>query len=327
MSLIFRMKPEGAFYFGDRFRESYSFPFLRSDTVFKAVLRAWETLWGSPEKLLAEFRGEKLPFSFSSVFPVVGDIHFLPIPFSMFDAVSDEAPCESIRQISWISASVLEKWTEGKKWEFRPENFFAPCLCCDSSEIGMLNTSLAYRTAWSRDPRSRNRTGAPGSPQVHDSNQIFYDGNLETYILVSVLDEYRERLEAAFRFLAHEGMGGKRSIGCGSYSYRPPQELPASLKFVDRPAGTSFVTLSLFHGKEDDVRGGLLNRARYRLVERRGIRRDENGIAGAQPMLRLFAEGSHFHYPMSGGNAAVAGDAGFFHYTFPFRIAAPGAEK
>ncbi len=184
---------------------------------------------------------------------------------------------------------------------------------------------------WSQDGgRTRNLVNrVTTETSVYAANQIFYSENLEWYLLVVLGNEYRPKLEAALRLLSDDGIGGKRSIGCGGYSYHPPIPLPESLNFVAAPIEDSFVTLSLYYPTLEEVQKGVLSKAKFQLMERQGWDKDTQGYLRRQKKIRLVKEGSHLKLTATQAKSlipVVSSEESSYHYGYPFRIAAPGGE-
>lgn len=326
MKLLFRQTPQGAFYCGSRM-DAYDFPFCRSDTVFKAILNAWEMLYGEAErkKLIAAFLqtpAAKAPFHISSVFPVIGDIYFLPRPLSLQAASNGGFLSEMFQSICWISARVYQEWLQGSEISLSRESFISPGLYVHPQEIQSLPCG---QKLWCELQRTRNRVDhKSGAVNIFQANQVYYAQELEQYLLIET-SEYRDKLEAVFRLLAHEGMGGKRSIGCGSFLYQPPSELPESLEFIANSANGAFVTLSLYYPQLEDIKRGLLKHAHFELIERQGWNREQR-----QPRVRLFREGSHFQLEETTAvsllEMELTASEKCYHYVHPFRIVAPGVQ-
>lgn len=329
------MTPQGAFYSGAQ--EAYQFPFSRSDTVFKAILNAWELLWGGTEveRLLGDYlqvqKAQDIPFSISSIYPVVGDVYFLPCPFSLGKKADNNLPREMLEHILWISARVYQEWLEGHEVSFSADCFIQPGLYCHPAENHSITEACPERILWSEDQRTRNKVEPITSKtSTFQANQIYYAEPVEHYLLAEVREDYEKKLEAVFRLLAHEGIGGKRSVGCGGYTYHPPLSLPDCLEFVNREVEGSFTSLSLYWPCPEDIQKGLLNQAQFQWIERQGWHSDSHGLPLRQPRLRLFKEGSHFHAGEISMKVLLKmesnSSAAHYHYVYPFRVVAPGVK-
>ena len=135
MKLLFRMTPEGAFYTGSEFIGGHDFPFTRSDSLFNAIVNAWNSLWGKEagQKLIELYKNGDAPFTISSIFPAIEDIYFLPRPLSLRFKTNKSKNCEKImKQVSWISATLYREWLQANVLPWNFECFLDPCLYADS---------------------------------------------------------------------------------------------------------------------------------------------------------------------------------------------------
>jgi CRISPR type III-A-associated RAMP protein Csm4 len=214
----------------------------------------------------------------------------------------------------------------GEKIFWSLENFFYPRIYCHSKDVAALKSLLKDKILWSHeDGRTRNSIEPiTTEARVYPANQIFYSEKLEWYLLAEMQSEYRDKLEAVFRLLADEGIGGKRSIGCGGYLYQPPMDIPESLSFVSMPIQDDFVTLSLYYPTFENVQAGILGQARFSLIERQGWHTDSKGCVNKSRKVRLVCEGSHFRWPQISVKSLIGLDdpVTCYHYAYPFRIVA-----
>ena len=220
------MTPAGGFYSGNEFLSSYHCPFARSDTVFQAVTNAWYALWGKTERdrLIEAFQNEP-PFYLSSIFPVVDSVYFLPRPvtLSLQPSGKNRAVIRNGRQLSWISAAIYRNWLEGEKLVWNADNFLAPGLYLHNDELE--NKSALPASLWGQSRRMRNMVDiATCAVQVYPANQVFYSQAVDFYLVVHLANQdYRDKLSAVFRLLGDDGIGGRRSIGCGAYHLHEEQ--------------------------------------------------------------------------------------------------------
>ena len=330
MKFLFRMTPQGAFYNNNQFLHSYDSPFPKSDTVFKAIVNAWEILWGedSTKKLTDKFqkvkKEEDIPFYLSSVFPVLGNTYFLPRPLAL-EFHQDKNVHHAKDQINWVSAEIYRDWLRGEKFAWNVENLLFPGLYFHAKDAAAIRLQTKDKLAWSDDDgRTRNQVNPiTAETTVYPANQIFYAEKLDWYLLVACQDEMQKKLTSIFRLLADEGIGGRRNIGCGGYLYQPPVALPETMDFVATPVQNNFAILSLYYPMAEQISSGLLNQARYQLIERQGWHTDSQGEAKQQGKLRLFKEGSCFGAASTFGPRLIEAGKHCYHYVYPFRIAAP----
>jgi CRISPR type III-A-associated RAMP protein Csm4 len=332
MKLLFRMTPKGSFYSGSQYLDSYDFPFPRSDSLFRAIVKSWETLWGagSVQTLLAKYwhgqTDKDIPFYVSSILPVVANSYFLPRPATFEFATHENERSNTPEQIAWISADTYHDWLKGNKIIWNSDHFLLPGLYFHQKEVALLKTVVKDKIAWCEDEgRTRNVSDLFNADcKPYPANQIFYAEKLDWYVLCELHAEYQAKLEAVFRFLADEGIGGKRGIGCGSYLYHAPVALPEVLDFAAAPLTGHFMTLSLYYPSLAHVQHGMLKQARLNLVERQGWCLDVQGHAVRQEKVRLVREGSCL--PCSTvptpGLIQVGSSKANYHYVYPFGITA-----
>ncbi len=130
----------------------------------------------------------------------------------------------------------------------------------------------------------------------HETQTFYRRGQAGLWFIVRAEAEVWPWLEAAFRYLADTGLGGKRAIGKGHFEFEPP--VPYTLP--DAPDADSFITLSpylpRFTGDQIEAEP-----RRYTLQTIR--QKAENKFPGSEQMqvysggLRLFGEGSIFVLP------------------------------
>lgn len=103
------------------------------------------------------------------------------------------------------------------------------------------------------------------------------------------LDSVVKQVIGAIKLLQDEGLGGRCSTGRGAFELLSLEEYKGDL--FDRPSNRGFVTLSLYHPREGEVKSGLLEGAAYQLVTRGGV----IGTTGLRKKrIRMFSEGSCF---------------------------------
>jgi CRISPR type III-A-associated RAMP protein Csm4 len=315
MLYVFPMTPRGSVC--NNSTSSLDFPFLRSDTLFKAMLHIHKLLWGKKEweEFIQKYSNtspNQIPFFISSIFPVVKDIYFLPKPVSMNFSGDKKIP-----NIAWISASLYEDWLQGKALTYAQECFFYPSVHCHKKDCETLQNLLPDKIFWECQKRTRNKIH-PSQTSHFVSQEVFFAENVNWYVLIECQPEYKEKVEAIFRLLAEEGMGENHR----SFLYHPPIPLPETLNFITLPIEKGFLTLSLYHPSLDHVKNGLLQKAQFQLIERQGWYTTESGEKRKQPMIRMLTEGSHFCLKKPEAKVLLPFSESY-HYIYPFCIAAP----
>lgn len=239
-------------------------PYVRSDTLFGAICNAMALLYGDGElegMLDAFLRGEP-PFLISSAYPSIGDVHLLPVPLSCdlvgamgVDPKSKRA--KELRKVGLVSHELFVHLCTGEDISSLAEVKYGVLLTHEEAE------DIAEKP-WSELLVPHVSLDRPSSASnVYSMVEVEYMEGADQYFLVDIRDRaYEQRLMAALRLLADEGIGGKRSWGMGQFALLDLGEvhLPTPREWM--------VTLSLYHPRREEQ--GLLSNAAYSLVERGG---------------------------------------------------------
>jgi CRISPR-associated protein Csm4 len=253
-----------------------------SDTLFGAYCHGYRLLYGEAAltELLQRFRQGAPPFLLSSAFPFWDGTFYLPIPRCQIPAAKEQ------KKITFVG---LEAWNRLIKGE-------------DLADVGPQAALL---------PRPK-KQGAPAVPwtirdvprvglnrlNAHPDEAFFYFGeawyreDAGLYFLFQVWDPQDEsRFRAVWRLLAHEGLGGDRTVGKGQF--HPPDF--QSLSLTAPADATHSVALSLYYPRPEEISG--LSEAYYDLLDRRGYIFSPAGQSIRRRPTRFFAEGSVFPVP------------------------------
>ncbi|NUM35206.1 MAG: type III-A CRISPR-associated RAMP protein Csm4 [Candidatus Brocadiae bacterium] len=332
MKLLFRMKPQGAFYVGNDLFSAQSFPFSHSDTIFQALLSAWEMLWGKKEKdqLIECFHHpDTIPFIITSCFPAIGDVYFLPKPLAM----KEKEAKKKNNAFSWISGNIYKEWLKGNRLDFSLEYCLSPGVYFHPSEKNTIESLCPSQKIWSCDKgRMRNKTSIFGGvAKAYPAEQIYYSQNTDFYLVAEIQEAYSNKFQSILRLLAEEGIGGKRSIGCGSYLYQDTMPIPESLDFLEKPVSASWVLLSLYFPQPKNIEDGLFHKAHWQIMERQGWSKNNRGNSIHNKAIHLIQEGSCFFSVPEKAKALVevksssSSQNACYHYVYPFKAVAPGA--
>ena len=308
---------------------------ITSQTLFGAVCWAMQTLRVvDVGDLLADF-SRSPRFAFSSTFPFIrgpnGMVRFFPKPASLAVQGIEELAVERSgmstgrrfkREVKKISADVKQM----KSVAYLSQGLFAE-ICAGTrdglalirdwgSEVEKIENALWLKQerqkVWSRVDTpddlwrsadvQRNSVdrlmGATAEGLLFHENQTFYNRKSAGLWFVARADsEAWPWLEAAFRYLADTGLGGKRTVGKGHFDITWQQ---ADNLLPDVSDADSFVTLSQYL---PSFAGGRMeaNPIAYTLQVVR--QKAENKFPGQEQMriytgaLHLFAEGSVFSLP------------------------------
>ncbi|MEW5768648.1 MAG: type III-A CRISPR-associated RAMP protein Csm4 [bacterium] len=292
---------------------------IHSDTIFGLLINKSVQLFG--EKAVTPLtKGDKPPFFNSSVFPFYKDILFLPRPLRPPTLIKQQANDmvikRSLNEIKFLSPDNFFKFLEDKEEAEKREG---------STLIGR-----GGRDMMAKDKimvkRDKEEKGLHIKPEMifdhllvtrEERNELeregvktlFYksslarvkpypayelrfnpniDGGLYFFIQIN-LDSGVKQVMGAVRLLQDEGLGGGRSTGGGAFELLSLEEYKGDL--FNHSSKRGFVTLSLYHPREGEVKSGVLEGGAYQLVTRGGF----IGITGLRKKrIRLFSEGSCF---------------------------------
>ena len=333
-TLIYRLALRGAFHVGARgFAREVTESYIPSDTLYSALVVAWDRLGMDVESLLTPFLDGTAPLLLSSGYPYVGDVRFYPRPF-LRHRVEGESLEDVLRGYRWVSEGLLGRLVrheaiepttttsaqDGSVWLLREEERLLP-----RSTRRLEGDSLIWRVqAVSRVTLDR----VTNASQVYHIGRVGYAPGCGLWFAARVADQmWLERLEAGLSLLADEGIGGLRSIGHGAFSWERWDG--ASLPCPDE-TGDYALTLSRFTPGGDDGMQALLDeRAIYRLTLVGGWSHGARGTRRRRS-IRMVAEGSLFRRPLRGAvidvTPAIA-DLGHPVYRFGLAFALPVAPE
>ncbi|MDI6791735.1 MAG: type III-A CRISPR-associated RAMP protein Csm4 [bacterium] len=313
MIYLCKIKPKGPFWVSGNGRS-----IIHSDTLFGLLIDKSVQLFG--EKAIdALTKNQKPSFFNSSVFPFYQDILFLPKPFQQPTLIKEQADNMAIRKsLSWIEFlspdnffKFLEEeeneveesgWgrlvrrggeeitaaakprikihKEEKGLRFKPEMAFGHFLV--TSEERDLFESNGIKTFFHRNQVSKRS----------QSCELRFNQNIDCglYFFIRInSDSDVSQLTGALRLLQDEGLGAYRSTGGGAFEHLSLEEYKGDI--FNRSSNRGFVTLSLYHPREGEVKSELLEEAAYQFVTREGF----IGTTGLRKKrIRMFAEGSCF---------------------------------
>lgn len=354
--LRYILRPRGAFHFGERgIGVEETADLLHSDTLFAAIVSAWRLL-GAPLTadndlaLLLPFHKGTPPFLISSALPFAGDIPLFPRPHVLLGAE------KSLKQVLYVSAQALALLARG----VRLTRERAEQELIQGGAVWVLpeerDRIVALLLAGEPDPERRKQLQAiftrdpsritlwwgsdvPPAPHVvvdrlTTEPNLYYSGRLRfahgcglTFWAAIHDESYRGLLEAALAFLQDEGLGGKRSSGHGQFDWAAREEaLPAA----EEP--NSYLTLSLYHPRPDELAGNILGAAWYRRIHRRGWIFSPEGRNLRRRGVWMLREGSVLRARPLGTLIDLRPEHGFEHpiwrygytLTLPVRLEGPG---
>lgn len=323
-----RLQPRGPFHFGGRGvgleRSDVSLP---ADSLFSALCTSMALRRGPQpvEALLRKFieaqTAHEAPFRLTSLMPFAAGSSFLPYPMIGPPDVPNATDLRTrklFKDIEWVSEAVfnclvqhksLQSALEGGKpitvqgrkvWVTSDERQTLEAL----TPAGERGDPAAKPVLWSTWHRPRvtvdRRTSASALYSV--GGTLFHrygEKPEETAGLYTVIEwlsadgDLQDWVEAAFKDLGYEGIGGKRSNGYGQYD---PVIEKLDAWDIGSATGGYFTTLSPYLPRRDEqdvIRSG----ARYEISLRRGWLSLPGYTNIRRSSVRMIADGSLLRWP------------------------------
>jgi len=317
---IFKFYPKNRskFHFGSsrgKLEEIFS-----SDKLFSALFNCALLLYGLDEmenELLSTLHNCRI----SSLYPGIRaqnletqkeiELFFLPRPMLPQEFVEDKdlQTHKQEKKIRYISIGAFEQlnrdWQVGGKCEFSMRNLkaFGGTFACTKDEfralgldedfknIKLMNFDALPRVAISRfDDHSENFFyQEAGEVTYFQKDHVL----IKPFMYFCVDGPLNNLLRAAIRFMADEGLGGKRSQSMGQFEEVLEEVLPHELFLGE---GKYYMNLSTVYPTVEEL--GYLEY--YELVERSGYIYSEVGRPFRKKRVRLLREGSIFSKRIEG---------------------------
>ncbi len=267
-------------------------PYIPSDTLWGALASAHITL-GLP------FDFEQPAFTISSAFPFVQDCYFFPVPLGGLDdlltqaAAKDEAALKDLKKVLYLEQTLFEQIICGVTPDL--EKLFLPekqktFLLSNAQRLESFPIFRIFEVPRVTVDRFHS-SAAEG--QIFYFSQMVFGKQAGLFFLANFKDDQTQNnMEAALRFLGDEGLGADRTVGRGFFSV---EKAELELKIPENP--DSFTTLSLFYPRIKEIQQLLQEKARYRLIKRKGFAAHVLVRGKRRGMVRMFAEGSVFPLP------------------------------
>ena len=248
---------------------------LHSDSIYAAICHAWARLGK------ADWIGEngESGFTFSSLFPYIDYntdySYFLPRPMLLMDEKNkddiDTSVRKALKKVQWVDIPVFEALAGSSPLEYTKTFFdkgYQAVKELPRDELGELIEPISNQTM----PRaSISRTGIDDTV-IYYIDRYYFHEKAGLYAIVQFdIDEIKEKVLAALRLLADEGLGTDRNVGHGKF------EFSLDTLSVNLPDQASYgINLGMYCPKdkrewEDYIEYNLPNaRAGYSLVRRGG---------------------------------------------------------
>jgi CRISPR-associated protein Csm4 len=308
---------------------------IPSDTLFSALLDAWQRCGGDVSSFVAPFTADPLdpPFLLTSAFPRLGSLRFYPMPVDLTRLFMPGAIRERgkhLKRIRFFSEGLLRKALEGK-WldaDLFPEDEQAEpasgaCLQQGAlwfllDEIDQLPESfrreagrrhaLARLEVWNsgRVPRVSIDRVTSSTTIYHAGRVVFAQGAGLWFGLAWIDPDakmsgdggaYRDAFIQSLSMLQHDGLGGERSSGYGGFEFSGGSLLDLGANPAPRKLG---YLLSRYHPRPSELPDALdadLGTA-YNLSSVAGWLRSPQGASQRRQRLTLVSEGSLVSLPV-----------------------------
>ncbi|MGC9125679.1 MAG: type III-A CRISPR-associated RAMP protein Csm4 [Caldisericaceae bacterium] len=255
---------------------------IHSDTLFSAIINTLSYINGG---LSESFTG-KPPFILSSAFPYYNDTLFFKKP--RISIISEELGdlSKKLKKAQFVSEDVFKKIVKGERIEIDNLSFNEEFLSSSKIQGEMFALSEVPRCKIDR---------LTTATDIFYSNRLVFSPDSGLFFLTDFKEQtYKSQFDSAVNLLGESGIGGERSLGFGRFKVMNVKEFKVPLE--EQQSQSYFTNLSLYHPQKAEVDSGLLERARYDIIER------QNWIysGGPTPLrsksVRMFSEGGVFSY-------------------------------
>lgn len=287
--VLIKLKPKAPFHLGERgvgIEETSEI--VHSDTLFGALCWCWTLLTGKePTDFLQPFLDGKPPFVLSSAFPFWQEILFVPQPPVPLPVKGDEQFKRDVQKVSFLSLRALEQMSQRDLDQHELTLLARTRLLALRDEADQLDD--ADKDPWTvmQVPRVTLDRSTSASEIFHAGRLVFAkDSGL--YLLVRVVEPGAVvTLEALFRLMGDEGLGGERSCGYGFF------ESQFAEITLNLPETSTKLLLSLYNPKDAlELEQFDLARSAYQLMRRRSWVFSARAKNLQTRAVNFFAEGS-----------------------------------
>ncbi len=289
---IYFMKLRGPLHIGEAVgieREAVM-DWLPSDSLWSALVSAWQAIGADVNARLAAFQDSSPPFRLTSAFPWSGDIRFYPSP--ILTPAHSGLEGKDAKRVRWLSQNVFDRLRRGSKPDRPAEHLLhkgavwvtpeerasvATKFMGDDGVIRLWASHIVPRVAIDRASNASNlfHAGRVSFPK---------DGGL----WFAAHGSYTEWVDEALAYLEDAGLGGLRNYGHGAFRVEPSSE---DLPLVETGPGVSLARYAPVG--EVEIRATLQRPgAAYRFVNIGGWCTDDTGKAWRRRSLRMLAEGA-----------------------------------
>jgi len=295
---------------------------LAADALFSAMCNSMFLLEGDQvvQDMLATFptfaQPATPPFRITSLMPSKAGIDLLPMPALRISLPGKGLEArKEIKSIRWVSRSLFQRLVRGEALNQTPAYVEPNTNRLYTVQNGEVWVSKNEQEAlggedallWATAIRPRVTVDRISSQSnVFSSGSVHFAKDVSLYALIRWEKDdstLQDRVEAAFRALGDDGIGGERAYGYGHFE----PDFTASTDDLGATAGNYFTTLSPYlpQQNEREVFGGFSS---YAIDLRRGwiTRHGYNNLR--RPTLRMVESASVLHKPKSATVTGCLGD-------------------
>lgn len=273
--------------------------FIRSDTLFSALINAWQLLYPEDCDLLFPQDAPATMtfpyFSISSAFPYLGDELFFPKPHLKLPLTNDPSTpnlAKKIKKLTWLTQSRFEDCLSRRPFTLQESN--------------IIGEKFLSAHSWNEQPPIMTIGDAPRivkdrsneQTEIYYYSRLYFAADAGLFFLARIQEQWQTKFRTVLNLLGDEGIGGDRSVGHGRFQVQSTGPLTISLP----PSAKHFITLALYHPQPSEL-PTIISTASYELLLRSGWIYSGQGKSLRRAAVRMFTEGSVFT-----GTAQTYGD-------------------
>ncbi|MGQ9847078.1 MAG: type III-A CRISPR-associated RAMP protein Csm4 [Bacteroidales bacterium] len=273
--------------------EGPSETFIRSDTLFSAIVSAARKFYGN---LIAEKFIEEGSVILSSAFPFYKEEYFLPKPLNFFPAnLKEYEMIKVFKKAKFISKELLLKILAGEEIESK---FFSKDYILNECWRDIQNINIKNKKNDEKEDKIFEKQEIPhivmdritNQTQIFYKSEVYFNKNAGLYFLAEVKEELINKFETILRFLGDEGIGADRTIGKGMFEV----EVINNFSLPSFNNTDYFYSLSLYSPSEKEFNEINPHNSYYDFTIRGGWISNKTLN---RKNLRMFVEGSVFNIP------------------------------
>lgn len=267
--------------------------FIHSDTLFSGIINTWAFVYGRED--LEEIISD-LPFRISSAFLYRehnGEtVYYLPKPCLTPPPAIDDDTKEILKDMDFIPHEFFIEWISLLRISYNKDKLVSYSeLYKDSVKTYFLPRNELDRTTL--------------ASTIYYVGLVNFQEDAGLYFLININEEIWPKFKKVLSLLGERGLGGERSIGCGTFKVKGEEE-----PFLKEPSSPhAYCTLSLTNPGDKEIDNIKEYVVGYHLIRRAGFVSSPffNEVHKKRPCW-MFAEGSVFNEDIEGQLVRVTPD-------------------